>query len=194
MRQGKSPDGHRYYPAFPYPSFTLLTDADLADLWAYLRTVAPAPVPSRPHEVRRPYRGRWKLAFWRLFGFREGPFEADPEVAAELERGRYLVTALAHCGECHTPRGGLGRLRRRRALGGSEEPPEPSPNLTPHPEALGAWTVEDWVDLLEWGSLPSGDVVGGAMWDVVDEGTAYLSDEDRRAMAVYLRALPPVAP
>jgi mono/diheme cytochrome c family protein len=46
MRHGVRPDGANYYPAFPYPSFTGITDRDLADLWAYLKTLPPDPRPT----------------------------------------------------------------------------------------------------------------------------------------------------
>ena len=105
--------------------------------------------------------------------------------------GAYLVNAVGHCGECHTERSWLGRSRRGRALAGSREPPEPSPNLTLHPEeGLGTWTFGDMITFLELGMTPDGDFVGAGMHDVVELGTATLSEADRRDVALYLRSLP----
>ncbi|MBW2258169.1 MAG: c-type cytochrome [Deltaproteobacteria bacterium] len=158
LRKGRSPDGRPYYPAFPYTSYTLLTDADLGDLWAYLQAVAPATRPAPAHQLKGMY--RW-------------------------------VDAAAHCGECHTGRGGLGGLRKRRYLAGNDDPPEPAPNITPHDHGAAHWSAADWTTFLEDGMAPDGDFVGGEMRRVVREGTVLLSDEDRRAMAEYLRAVKP---
>lgn len=191
MRRGKSPEGRPYYPAFPYPSFTLVDDRDLEDLWAWLRTLEPVRREVPDHEVRPAYRGAFRVGLWRWFGFRRGPWEDDPDHDAAWNRGAYLVEGLGHCGECHTPRTGIGVPRRRWHLAGTDLPPEPGPNLTPHEDALADWSVGDWTDFLDLGMLPDGDFVGGEMARVVDEGTAVLSDEDRAAIATYLRSLTP---
>lgn len=191
MRVGKSPEGRPYYPAFPYPAFSQLTDADLADLWAWLQAVAPVAQDSPPHEVVPRFRGRSLLGTWRLFSFRQGPFEPDPQRDEAWNRGAYLVRGAGHCGECHTPRNGIGGLRRGRELAGSRTEPEPGPNLTPGPGGLQGWSVDDLVTLLDMGMTPEGDFVGGEMGRIVDEGTARLSEADRRAIATYLLSLPP---
>ncbi len=192
MRRGRAPDGTPYYPAFPYTSYTGITDADLADLWAFLVEVLPDPRPDTPHALRGIYRARGLvLAFFRPSQFRRGPFEPEPERDEAWNRGAYLVRHVGHCGECHTPRNALGGLKRRWELAGFEGLPESAPNLTPHPDGLGAWSEGDVLDLLHLGMLPSGDVVGGGMTDVVFEGTAKLSSEDRRAMAAYLATIRP---
>ncbi|MBW1880542.1 MAG: cytochrome c [Deltaproteobacteria bacterium] len=191
LRKGRSPAGRPYYPAFPYTSYTLLTDADLADLWTYVQTVAPAPRPAPAHQLKGMYRWRFLLRFWKVTGFRRGPFRPDPDRSDAWNRGGYLVDAAAHCGECHTGRGGLGGLRKRRYLAGNDDPPEPAPNVTPHEHGAGHWSTTDWTAFLEDGMAPDGDFVGGEMRRVVTEGTTLLSDEDRHAMAEYLRAVKP---
>lgn len=191
LRHGRAPDGMRYWPAFPFPAFTAMNDADVADLWAHLQAQAPSATPNREHEVSR---GRWQLRLWRPLAFHpRGPLHLSGE-DTQRDRGAYLVRAVAHCGECHTPRGSLGGTRDRRFLGGSDLDPEPGPNITPHAGALGDWTVGDWVTFLETGMTAEGDFVGGQMRRVVDEGTARLPDEDRRAMATYLMSVDAVAP
>jgi len=190
MRHGKGPDGTRLWPAFPFTSFQRIDDRDLHDLWAYLRSLPPSPTENRAHETGR---GRWQLRFWRALAFRDrGVFEPDPDATAEENRGHYLVDAIGHCGECHTPRGGLGGLKQRRYLGGSDTEPEPGPNLTPSKAGLGDWTLDDWTTFLELGMTPDGDFVGGQMGRVIEEGTSQLSQEDRRAIGVYLMGIEPV--
>ncbi|MFK7928534.1 MAG: cytochrome c [Myxococcota bacterium] len=179
MRKGKSPQGYAYWPAFPYTSFTRMSDADLQDLWAYLGTLKPVPTAPPPHSTRR---GRWQLGLWRPFSFvKRGP---DPSAS----KGEYWVDAVAHCGECHSPRGKLGRIKHRRALSGSDAQPEPAPGITPGD--LPDWTVADWTTFLELGMMPNGDFVGGEMARVVQEGTARLPSADRAAMAEFLRSGP----
>lgn len=195
IRHGVSPDGSPYYPAFPYPSFTKMTDADVRALWSYLRTVPAAARPSRDHELRFPFRWRFLVHFWRWLYFEPGPLPSDGSPGSEEDRGRYLVEALGHCEECHTPRTRLGGLRSGMKLAGNEHGPEDEavPNLTPDPETgLGSWAVTDIADLLRIGITRDGDFVGGSMSEVVDESTSHLTDADRRAIAVYLKSLPPI--
>src|SRR5262249_24506840 len=108
MRKGERPDGSNYFPAFPYPSFTGMTDQDVRDLWAYLRTLPPSDRPSKAHDLRFPYSWRPLVSVWKMLFFTAGPLASDPGLDAVQNRGRYLVQALGHCGECHTPRNFLG--------------------------------------------------------------------------------------
>lgn len=185
MRRGRAPDGRHYYPAFPYASYTRMTDADLDALWAWLQAVAPVAQADLPHELTR-FERRGVLAFWKLLELDVGPLPEDPGVDPELARGRYLVDAVGHCGECHTPRNGIGGMKARHYLAGTTAEPEPGPNITPHADGLVGWTFDDWMTLLSLGMLPEGDVVGGEMGRVVREGTAPLSEADRRAIARWM--------
>src|SRR5260221_616237 len=108
IRLGERPDGKNYFPAFPYPSFTKIVDRDLRDLWAYLRTLAPSPRANQEHEMRFPFGWRFLVAFWKWFFFTPGPFTNLPGLSDIANRGAYLVQALGHCGQCHTPRPSLG--------------------------------------------------------------------------------------
>lgn len=191
LREGKGPDGKPYWPAFPYPAFTNLTDQDVADVFAYLRTIPPDPRADTPHEPKGGY-GAASVRAWRTFEFREGAFEPDSDESAEHNRGDYLVTAVGHCGECHTPRNGIGGRREGRELAGSDDEPEGGPNLTPHVDGLGGWTVDDFESLLTVGMKPDGDFVGGVMGDIVRDQTSKLTPEDRRAIATYLMAVKPL--
>lgn len=195
MREGVRPDGAYFFPVFPYPSFTAISDADLGDLWAYLKTVPAVAAPSRPHEIDFPFGWRFFQAGWRWLHFEEGPFKPDPKRPPEWNRGAYLVTALGHCAECHTPRDSTGGLDHELWLAGTADGPEGArvPNLTPAPKTgLAQWSLDDLIECLRSGFTPDGDVVGGQMFEVVDKGLSKLKPEDIRAIAVYLKALPPI--
>lgn len=195
LRQGVSPDGFDYYPVFPYTSFTGMTDRDMLDLKAYLFSLPPVATPDLDHEIAPAVRFRPLLAAWKVLNLRQGPQPPDPDRSPSWNRGRYLVRALGHCGECHTPRGMDGAVRQALLFAGAKDGPDgdPVPNITPHPEdGIGKWSRSDIEFLLEIGMLPDGDFVGGAMGEVVDETTGKLTDEDRAAITDYLLSLPPI--
>jgi mono/diheme cytochrome c family protein len=193
MREGRAPDGTIYYPLFPYPSYTGMSDADLRDLWAYLRTVPAAAEAGPRHALDFPFNMRFLVRFWRWLYFTPGSVRPDAGRSAQWNRGAYLVRAFGHCGECHTPRNLLGGLDGARELAGNKNGPEGKrvSNITPHrKKGIGGWSVADIVALLRDGDLPSGDIAGGAMAEVVENSTAHLTERDLRAIADYLMALP----
>ncbi|MBI4191541.1 MAG: c-type cytochrome [Betaproteobacteria bacterium] len=131
MRLGEKPDGSNYFPAFPYPSFTKISDGDLRDLWAFLRTLAPSSRANQAHDLRFPFGWRLLVAPWKRLFFTPGAFVEDKQRAPVLNRGAYLVEALGHCGECHTPRNILGGQKQGRFLAGGKGPQDKRvPNLT----------------------------------------------------------------
>jgi mono/diheme cytochrome c family protein len=195
MREGVSPDGRHYYPAFPYTSFTRMTDQDLKDLRAYIFSLPPVDRASRPHEIAFPYSVRAGLWLWKRLYLETGPFKPRAEKPPEWNRGAYLVEAMVHCGECHTPRTRLGGLDRDMWMAGNGDGPdgERIPNITPDAgTGIGKWSAEEIVESLETGILPDGDEFGSLMADVVSYGTSKLTAEDRKAIAVYLKSLKPV--
>jgi len=193
LRYGRAPSGRHYYPAFPYTSFTRMTDRDVGALWAYLRTLKPVDRPNKPHELAFPYNIRFLVTFWKWMNFRSGPLAPDPAKSKPWNRGAYLVRALGHCGECHTPRNSLGGLKRNLSMSGSADEKDGAPNITPHKETgIGSWSAEDLVSALKLGILPDGDFVGGEMTEVVEYNTSKLTDADLKAIATYLAALPPI--
>jgi mono/diheme cytochrome c family protein len=193
LREGLRPDGAHYFPAFPYPSFTQITDADARDLWAFLRSMPPNARKNRPHELRAPYGWRFMVGPWKWLHFTPGVFVADATRSATLNRGAYLVEGLGHCGECHTPRNFLGGTKRDRRLAGTASGPEGKsvPNLTP--AKLKKWDDRDLREFLQSGLTPDGDVAAEAMGEVVRNTTSQLTAEDLAAMIAYLRSLPPLA-
>ncbi|HKW54713.1 MAG TPA: cytochrome c, partial [Stellaceae bacterium] len=194
LRQGLSPSGAHYFPAFPFPSFTGMTDRDILDIKAYLMTETPVAQPDKPHDVPFPFDVRATMVLWRLLYFTPGPLAPDPAQSAEWNRGAYLVTAVSHCGECHTPRNFLGALQNDRRFAGARlagPDAKRAPNITPEPrDGIGAWSIDDIANLLKTGMTPEGDFVAAPMSEVVDAGTAKLSDSDRRSIAVYLKSVP----
>ena len=195
LRKGVRPDGSHYFPAFPYTSYTRMTVDDARALKAYLFSRPAVSRRNQPHDLDPPFGWRFLLGGWKLLFLDEGPFEPDPERTAEWNRGAYLVTALGHCGECHTVRNVMGARRASKALAGTTEGPEgrSAPNITPHRDTgIGGWSEGDIVTLLKTGLKPDFDNVQGAMAEAIDDGFKHLTDGDLRAIAVYLLALEPL--
>jgi len=192
MIHGVSPDGAHYYPAFPFTSYQRATLGDIVDLKAFLDSLPPSDVANLPHVVPFPFNIRRGLGLWKLAFLDPSPV-LDPGSDAQLERGRYLVEALGHCTECHTPRNALGVTQRANWLGGAPDPSGKGrvPNITPHDTGLGGWSVDEIAYYLETGFTPEFDVAGGEMADVV-LNTGELTAEDRMAMAAYLKATAPL--
>src|SRR5262249_46927965 len=196
LHDGVAPDGSNLYPVFPYTSFTRMTDEDALAIKAYLMSLPAVAKPNRPHEVGFPFSWRSSLTFWKWLNFQSGRFQPQADRGAAWNRGAYLVQALGHCGECHTPRGKLGGLDQSLALSGNPNGPDGAkvPNITPDPATgLGNWSAQQIASVLKTGLLPNGDVVGSAMGEVVRDGTSKLTDEDRQAIVTYLMSLPPIA-
>jgi mono/diheme cytochrome c family protein len=194
LREGVSPDGSNYFPVFPYPSFTKITDDDARAIKAYLFAQPAVRQSNRAHDVAFPFSWRLLLNGWKLLFFSSGPLRPAPERGDAYNRGAYLVTALSHCGECHTPRNWFGAMEPSRLLAGTPHGPDGKavPNITPDSETgIGKWSEDDIVTLLKDGQTPDFDFVGGAMAEIV-KNTTRLTDADRRAIAVYLRTLPAV--
>jgi mono/diheme cytochrome c family protein len=189
LLSGVAPNGAHLYPALPYPSYVHMTVDDVRDLMAYLRTLPPVAGRAPPHELSFPFTVRRLVGFWKfLFLDERKPFPASPD--DPLVRGHYLVEALGHCAECHSSRNLAGAIRPSTRLAGGVDPEGTGfvPNITP--ARLGNWTRDDIVELLTTGRTPQGNRVGSTMADVVTN-TAMLPESDRRAIAAYLKSLPP---
>ena len=191
MRQGLRPDGAHYFPAFPYPSYTRIVNADLRDLWAYLRSLPPNARQNQEHDLRFPFGFRFLLWGWKLLFFTPGPTAADARTNTPVTRGAYLVNALSHCGECHTPRNILGGSKRDRFLAGGKGPDGKGvPNLTP--TRLKKWGDGELKDFLTTGITADGDVAAESMGEVVTNTLSRITAEDLAAIIAYLRSLPPL--
>ncbi len=193
MLRGVDPAGRHLYPAFPYASYTRMKLEDVADLWAYLRTLPPVAATPGPSELRFPYAVRRGVGLWKLAFLRDGPAVslagADPVVL----RGQYLAEGPGHCGECHTPRNLAGAMDTGRWLAGAPNPEGRGrvPNITPGGKVKD-WSIEDLVYFFQTGFDPGFDAVAGSMVEV-QESLAMLDDADLQAIAAYLHAVPAIA-
>jgi mono/diheme cytochrome c family protein len=193
MHEGIGKAGERLYPAFPYPSYTKATDRDVLAIRAYLNTVAPIHFTPPANELTFPFNQRWLMFFWNLFNFDEGRFVPDPKQSAEWNRGAYLVDGLAHCGECHTPRNFMQGLKSHERFSGAVQAGWHAFNITPDKvSGIGNWSAAEVAAYLATGVAQGRANAAGPMAQVVEDSTQYLSGEDLRSIAVYLRALPPV--
>ena len=189
LLKGVSPDGRHYYPAFPYTSYQHMTDQDVRDLFAYIRTLPPSDIASLPHELSFPFTLRRGLGLWKA-RYMESGFHLQGELSAAEDRGRYLAEALSHCAECHTSRDTFGGLDRTKWLAGAPNPSGEGriPNITP---AALDWSEDDLVAYFTSGLTPDYDSAGGTMTEVV-RNLAQLPESDRRAIAAYLKRVEPI--
>lgn len=189
IQKGVSPAGAHYFPALPYGAFAKMAAQDVANLKAFMDTLPANASPSLPHDVGFPFNIRRSLGFWKLLFLNEDYVVSGDFTPAE-QRGRYLAEALAHCGECHTPRSILGELDRAKWLAGAPTPDGKGrvPNITP---AALNWSDGDLITYFTTGFTPDFDVVGGPMAHVV-ENLAKLPGSDLTALIAYLRRVPAV--
>jgi len=193
LHHGRSRDGRLLYPAFPYPNYTHVSRADSDAIFDFLRSLPPVAQPNRPHVLRFPYNSQSALAIWRALYFRPGELPVDKTRSDEWNRGAYLVQGLGHCNACHASRNVLG-ASSTLDLGGGLIPMQNwyAPGLNSRYQAgVADWDIAQIVGLLKSGVAHPVASVMGPMAEVVKASTQHLSDADMRAMAVYLKALPP---
>ncbi len=194
LRWGIAPDDSHYLPVFPFPFFDRLTTEDVADLKAFLDSLPAVSQVNRSDGAGAFSAGRARAAVGVLAEPFPGPLAPDPAKSEGWNRGAYLTATVGRCGDCHTPRNWLGARDPRRAFSGGSAGPggKAAPNITPDPQTgIGDWSEDDIVTLLTSGQTPEFDFVGGPMAEIV-RNTSRLDDADRRAIAVYLKSLPPV--
>jgi mono/diheme cytochrome c family protein len=189
MRRGVAPDGRHYYPAFPYTSYARMRPGDVADLFAYLKSLPAVAGKAPDNEIAFPYNIRRGIGLWKRLYLNADPVVALPANApAEVRAGQYLVEGPGHCGECHTPRDGFGGSDHARWLAGGPDAEGKGkvPGITP---ASLKWSAADIAEYLKSGFTPDYDSVGGTMVEV-QANMAQLPDADRAAIAAYLKAVP----
>lgn len=195
LRHGIGRDGQHLFPAFPYTTYARMTDEDIAALKAYLFSVNPVRKEDKPPEIRPPFSWRLLLAGWKWWYHDPKVFQPDPSKSDSWNRGAYLVNAVVHCGECHTPRDRAGGLVKDMFLAGTVDGPEGeiAPNITPHAETgIGEWSAEGIVTLLREGIKPDGDDVQGLMYEAIEQGYQQMSQADLDAIAEYLLSIEPI--
>lgn len=194
MLAGLSPSGEHYYPAFPFTTYAHAKIADIADLSAYLHSLAPVAGKVRAHGLPFPFNIRRGLGLWKRLFLDQSPVVADAARPASWNRGHYLAEALGHCAECHSPRNLAGAIVAGKRYSGGPNPEGKGmvPNITQAPDGLAKWSADDIAELLKTGFTPEYDSVGGTMAAVV-RNTARLPEADRAAIAQYIKSLPAVA-
>jgi mono/diheme cytochrome c family protein len=195
LHEGRSRDGRLLYPVFPYTHTTRVTAGDADALFDFLRSLPPVQKANQQHRLRWPYSTQAALAVWRTLYFRPEVFVPDPAKPPEWNRGAYLVQGLAHCGACHSARNALGGIREAMDLSGGLIPMQNwyAPSLASPSEAgVRDWSIDEIAQLLANGSSPRGTVLG-PMAEVVLHSTQHMEPGDIRAMALYLKDLPPVS-
>ncbi len=193
MMKGVGRKGEHLFPAFPYTSYQKMKVDDVRDLYAFMKTVPADATPSKPHQIAFPFNIRRSLGGWKLLFLDGKPFTPDPTKSAEVNRGGYLTEGPGHCAECHSGRNALGGIKAGERMAGGPDPEGKGyiPNITPHANGLAKWSVGDIAYLLETGFTPDNDSVGSSMAEVIPN-TSKLSADDRKAMAAYLKQLPPL--
>ena len=188
VRQGISPEGDPYYPVFTYSFYAGFTDQEIADLWEAFRTVPPVADAAPAHDVGFPFSFRSGLKLWRAAYLDAPETDALMGTSSPWNRGRLLVEGAAHCAACHTGRTLAGGLDASARFAGNDSLPGGSkaPSILTADLLEGGWTVANLAYALQSGLLPNGDAFGGSMAEVVAEGTSYLTDADRAAIATYL--------
>jgi mono/diheme cytochrome c family protein len=191
VTKGSSPEGEHLFPIFPYTSYQRMKVDDVRDLFAYIKTLPSVAGESRDHDVPFPFNIRRLVGGWKLLYLDGEPIKSDPSQSAQWNRGAYLVNGPGHCAECHSPRNRVGAIVTGKRFTGSPTPYGQSgfPNITQL--KLEKWSEAEIAETLDTGMTADGDRVGGPMVEVV-HNTSQLSAEDRAAMAVYIKSLPPL--
>jgi mono/diheme cytochrome c family protein len=196
IRLGRRPNGERIIPVHPFMAFNGMAEEDLRALVAYLRAVPPISRANQPKKISVPLFESVFLPAWlAAFAVKETPPPTAP--TSGVARGEYLVRAVGHCGECHTPRGVTQAVDNSRFLAGNAKGPEDSvvPNITPDKDTGLTWSEEEIAEYLATGNMPSGDVAGSLMGEII-QGTSVgfkdVTKADRLAMARYLKTVPPI--
>jgi mono/diheme cytochrome c family protein len=194
VHRGIRRDGARLYPAMPFTSYTYISDADALAIKAYLFSLAPVRAVPPANTLTFPFNQRWAMAFWSALFNPDTRFEPDTSKSPEWNRGAYLAEALAHCGECHTPRNLAFALDNRKKFAGALTAGWRAFNISSDKTTgIGGWSDEDIVSYLSVGHAAGHGTASGPMGEAVDQSFSQFTPEDIRAVVAYLRSVPPIA-
>jgi mono/diheme cytochrome c family protein len=194
VQRGKRHDGARLYPAMPYASYTYMSDADALAIKAYLFSLPPVRAAAPANTLAFPFNQRWAMIFWSALFNPDTRFEPDTSKSPEWNRGAYLAEALAHCGECHTPRNLAFALNNRKKFAGAVTAGWRAFNISSDKATgIGGWRDDDLISYLSIGHAPGHGTASGPMGEAVDNSLSQLVPQDIRAIVVYLRSVPPSA-
>lgn len=197
MREGISPEGKYYYPAFPYLYFNKITTDDLKAIKAYLDSLPAIQQSNLPNKMIWPFNWRFLQLGWRLLFFNPvatGPFQSNPQQSSAWNQGAYLVEGLGHCAMCHTPsyymfseKLPLGAPIQKYNLTGAKIQGYLAPNITQ--ENLANVPDEEVIKVFSHNQLIGGGNVEGPMLEVNQDSLRYLSHADLLAMVTYLKSV-----
>jgi mono/diheme cytochrome c family protein len=194
VHRGIREDGARLYPAMPFASYTYMTDADALAIKAYLFSLPPVHAPDPENTLTFPFNQRWAMSFWSVLFNPDTRFEPDTSKSPEWNRGAYLAEALAHCGECHTPRNLAFALDNRQKFAGAVTAGWRAFNISSDKTTgVGNWSDQDLVSYLSIGHADGHGTASGPMGEAVDHSLSQLTGEDIRAVVAYLRTVPATA-
>jgi mono/diheme cytochrome c family protein len=194
MHRGIRRDGARLYPAMPFTSYTYVSDADALAIKAYLFSLPPVRAAAPENTLMFPFNQRWAMGFWSALFNPDTRFQPDTSKSPEWNRGAYLAEALAHCGECHTPRNLAFALNNRLKFAGAVTAGWRAFNISSDKTTgVGAWRDDDLVSYLSIGHADGHGTASGPMGEAVDHSLSKLAPEDIRAVVAYLRSVPPTA-
>ena len=193
VQRGIRRDGARLYPAMPFPSYTLMTDADVLAIKAYLFSVPAVHAENLPNTLSFPFNQRWLMTFWSAFFNENARFRPNTAQSAEWNRGAYVAEALAHCGECHTPRNFALALDNRNKFSGAVFGWYAF-NITSDKESgIGAWSDDELRNYLSTGHASGRGTAAGPMGEAVDQSLSVMAPADISALVTYVRSVPPIA-
>ena len=191
VRKGVDDQGVPLYPAMPYDAFAGMTDKDVLAIKAYLFSLEPVHAGVPETKLRFPFNQRWLMRIWTFFFVPDRHFEPNTAQTPQWNRGAYLSEALAHCGDCHTPRNLAFALDNRRKFAGDTEAGWRAYNITSDKDAgVGAWSDAALSAYLASGHATGHGTASGPMGEAVDNSFSDLAPDDIRAIVVYLHSVP----
>jgi mono/diheme cytochrome c family protein len=194
VHKGIAPGNEKLYPAMPFTSYTYMTDADVGAIKAYLFSLKPVHAPDTENSLSFPFNQRSLMGIWALLFNPDKRFEPRTARDPQWNRGAYLVEAMAHCGECHTPRNLLQAQNQREKFSGTVQAGWRAYNITSNPKSgIGAWSEADLAHYLAMGHADGRGTATGPMAEAVDNSLHYLTQGDIAAMVAYLRSVPAIA-
>src|SRR5215475_11005195 len=193
VQRGIRKDGARLYPAMPYTSYTFMTDADVLAIKAYLFSLPPVPKQNQRDTLQFPFNQRWSMIFWSWAFNADTRFAPNTAKSTEWNRGAYIAEALAHCGECHTPRNLAFALNNWRKFAGAVAAGWRAYDITSDKNTgIGSWSDEEVFDYLAKGHAMGRGTASGPMGEAVDQSFSQMEPTDIRALATYLRSVPAI--
>ena len=193
VQRGVRPDGTHLYPAMPFTSYTYITDNDALAIKAYLFSLPAVHTAAVDNTLGFPFNQRWLMGFWSAFFNENRRFQPNTAQSPEWNRGAYLAEALAHCGECHTPRNLAFALDNRSKFSGSVYGWYAFNITSDKGTGIGAWSDDELRGYLSAGHASGRGTAAGPMGEAVDKSFSEMTSADIRALVTYLRTVPPIA-